>query len=321
MNDKQQFYNEFYSALEKAMEPSGGQLHEVTIPKNNVMMKGITVQFPDVSMAPTVYPDFYYDDWRQGNSMGDIVSGIRTELMGTAPELSKFNIHGMNRNSAITHLQAAIVSYDDNKDWLKEVPHERISDLAVFAKWDFGDVSSGVRATAKVTDQLLAHLQLTKEETLKIAKSNTAKSARFEGMDVIMAGMLTDEGMDKELAEAMTMEFRSAPFQVLTNESGIDGAAVIACPEVLKEVQKQIGEDFYILPSSVHEVLIIPKSELDDVEGLRQMVSSINEAEVPPQDRLSDNVYEFDGHSLKLAGVGLTQEHNIADTITHRRGR
>lgn len=173
----------------------------------------------------------------------------------------------------------------------------------------------------KITEPLLAHLQLTKEEALKIAKTNTARSARFEGMDVIMSGILTDEGMDKELAEAMTREFEAAPFHVLSNESGIDGAALIACPEVLKAVQKEIGEDFYILPSSIHETLIVPKSEMNDVEDLKQMVSSVNEAEVPPEDRLSDNVYEFDGHSLKIAGSELTQENNMADTITHHRSR
>lgn len=108
----------------------------------------------------------------------------------------------------------------------------------------------------------------------------------------------------------------------MTNESGIDGAAAIACPEVLKAVQKQIGEDFYILPSSIHETLILPKSQTDDVEGLKQMVSSINEQEVEPEDRLTDQVYEFDGHSLKIAGAAeLIQEHKISDSITYHRSR
>ena len=52
------------------------------------------------------------------------------------------------------------------------------------------------------------------------------------------------------------------------------------------------------------------------------MVSSINEQEVEPEDRLSDQVYEFDGHSLKIAGAAeLIQEHNISDSITYHRSR
>jgi len=320
MNDKQQFYKEFYSALEKAMEPSGGHLIETDIPKNNTVRKGITIKFDNISLAPTIYPDSYYQDWQDGRSMSDIVSGIRSELIKTVPGLSHFNVGSINRDSADSHLYASIVNYENNKEWLKNIPHERVADLAVFAKWKFDNADPNSVLSSKITEPLLAKLQLTKEEALKIAKTNSARSAKFESMDTVMRNMMVDDGMDKELAEMM-FPAQSASLSVLTNESGIDGAALIACPEVLKTVQKEIGEDFYILPSSIHEVLIVPKSEMDDVEDLKQMVLSVNEAEVPPEDRLSDNVYEFDGHSLKIAGTELTKEHDISDSIVYHRGR
>ena len=320
MNDREQFYNDFYAALEKAMEPSGGHLKEIDMPKNNSVQKGIAIKFNNIALAPTIYPDFYYQDWKDGQSMSEIVSGVRSELIKTAPELSHFSIKSINRDSAITHLHAAVVSYDNNKELLKNIPHERLADLAVFAKWRFDNANQDLVTATKITEPLLAHLRLTKEEALKIAKTNTARSAKFESMDTVMKNMMVDDGMDRELVDMMFSE-QSTPLSVLTNESGIDGAALIACPEVLKAVQKEIGEDFYILPSSIHETLIVAKSEMNDVEDLKQMVSSVNEAEVPPEDRLSDNVYEFDGHSLKIAGSELTQDKNIADTITHHRSR
>ncbi|RJW53980.1 hypothetical protein DXC92_01555 [Clostridiales bacterium TF09-2AC] len=278
MNEKQQFYNDFYKELETAMEPVGGQLHEITVPKNNSTMKGITVKFDDRPMAPTVYPDLYYGDWKEGVSVKDIVSGLKKELINTMPGISKFDIGSMNRDSAPGHLYAAVVSYDNNKGWLANVPHERMADLAVFAKWKFATSDLDSVASAKITDQLLTHLQLTKEEALKIAKHNTAQDVRFVGMNDMMAGILMDEGMDKELAEAM-MGQELVPLKVLTNESGIDGAALIACPEALKSVHRQMGEDFYILPSSIHEALILPKSFTDNVDDLKQMVQSVNQSE------------------------------------------
>ena len=320
MNDKEQFYNDFYKELEKVAESLGAQLHEITIPKNNVMMRGISIKFDGMSMAPTVYPDSYYRDWKEGLSVNDIVSNVQDELISTMPGISKFDMDNMNRDSASSHLYAAVVGYENNKEWLANVPHERMEDLAVFAKWQFDTFDSDLVASAKITDSFLARLQLTKEEALKIAKHNTAQDVRFVGMDDMMAGILMDEGMDKELAAAM-VDQGPVPLKVLTNEKGIDGAALIACPDVLKTVHEQIGEDFYILPSSRHEILLMPKSEAMDVADLKDMVSSINEREVPLEDQLSDNVYEFDGHSLRLAGAELTQEHNIADTITHHRSR
>lgn len=320
MNNKEHFYKEFYSALEKGMEPSGGHLIEMDIPKNNYTMKGITVKFDNISMAPTVNPDIYYQDWKDGQLMSDIVSGIRSELIKTVPGLSHFNVGCIKRDSAITHLHAAVVGYENNKEWLKDIPHERLADLAVFAKWKFDNADPDLVIASKITEPLLAQLRLTKEEAFKIAKTNTARSAKFESMDTVMKNMMVDDGMDRELAEMMFPK-QSTPLSVLSNESGIEGAAVIACPEVLKAVQKEIGEDFYILPSSIHEVLVLPKTYTDDVEDLKQMVSSINEAEVAPEDRLSDNVYEFDGHSLKIAGSELTKEHDISDSIIHHRSR
>ena len=320
MNVREQFYKEFYSALEKGMEPSGGHLIEMDIPKNNGSVKAITIKFDNIALAPTVNPDIYYQDWKDGQLMSDIVSGIRSELIKTVPGLSHFNVGCIKRDSAITHLHAAVVGYENNKEWLKDIPHERLADLAVFAKWKFDNADPDLVIASKITEPLLAQLRLTKEEALKIAKTNTARSAKFESMDTVMKNMMVDDGMDRELAEMMFPK-QSTPLSVLSNESGIEGAAVIACPEVLKAVQKEIGEDFYILPSSIHEVLVLPKTYTDDVEDLKQMVSSINEAEVAPEDRLSDNVYEFDGHSLKIAGSELTKEHDISDSIIHHRSR
>lgn len=319
-HDKEQFYKEFYSALEKAMEPSGGHLIEMDIPKNITVMKGITIKFDNISLAPTIYPDSYFQDWQDGQSMSDIVSGIRSEIIRTVPDLSHFNVGSMNRDSAVNHLYAAVVGYENNKEWLKNIPHERVADLAVFAKWRFRNADRDLVAASKITEPLLAHLQLTKEEALKIAKSNTARSAKFESIDTVMRNIMVDNEMDMELAEMM-FPGQSTPLSVLTNEKGIDRAALIACPEVLKAVQKEIGEDFYILPSSIHEILIVPKSEMDNVEALKTMVESVNQSDVPLEDRLSDNVYEFDGHNLKIAGSELTKEHDISDSIIHHRGR
>lgn len=320
MNDREQFYREFYLALEKTMEPRGGHLSEMEIPKNNTSMMGIMIKFDNVSLAPTVYPHFYYPDWKDGQPMDEIVSGIMNEIIEKAQSFAKINANSIKEDSATSHLHASIVSYENNKTWLKDIPHERIADLAVFARWKIDNDDPYSFISAKITDPLLTHLKLTKEEALKIAKSNTARSAKFESIDMVMRNMMINDGMDKELAEVM-FQGQSTPLSVLTNESGIDGAALIACPEVLKAVQKEIGEEFYILPSSIHEVLIMPKSDADIVEELKEMVSSINKAEVLPEDRLSDNVYEFDGHSLKIAGLELTQENNITESITHHRSR
>lgn len=164
---------------------------------------------------------------------------------------------------------------------------------------------------------------LTKEEALKIAKSNTGKSAELKSMNEVMEGIIKEAVDDDGLAADLAAGLEDSPLYVLTTESGLDGASLIANRNILKQVHEELGEDFYILPSSIHEVILVGKSDVDnDIDSLREMVRNVNEREVPIEDRLSDQVYEFNGHSLTLAGADeLKEEHNIADTLCHHHRR
>lgn len=122
-------------------------------------------------------------------------------------------------------------------------------------------------------------------EDLKIAIANTEQSAVIGSMFSVLngGGVSVDE-----------WEPDGSPMTVLTTREQINGAAVIFCDEVLRKIRKKIG-DFYILPSSVHEVLVVPVSEGIDREELEEMVKSVNRDEVAPEDRLADRVFLFDG--------------------------
>ena len=80
---------------------------------------------------------------------------------------------------------------------------------------------------------------------------------------------------------------------VATTRGSVHGAAVLMYPGFLKAVSERIGS-FYILPSSVHEILLIPEQDAPKAEDLNLMVYSVNRAEVIPEERLSDIAYHFD---------------------------
>ena len=83
------------------------------------------------------------------------------------------------------------------------------------------------------------------------------------------------------------------PFYVLTNRLGITGAACLLYPDVLKKCAERLGQDLLILPSSIHESLILPYDESIRVDEMRYMVQSINASEVPTEDQLSGQVYLY----------------------------
>ena len=79
-----------------------------------------------------------------------------------------------------------------------------------------------------------------------------------------------------------------------SDEGGQNGACIIQYPDFLDQAAETMGGDFYVLPSSIHEVLFIADDGSMELSHLEEMVRSINEAEVAPADRLSDNVFHYD---------------------------
>ena len=89
------------------------------------------------------------------------------------------------------------------------------------------------------------------------------------------------------------------PMIILTNDKKYNGAGVILCDAVLKAVYRKIGE-FYILPSSIHEVILVPANAVDPT-ALAAMVKTINATQVAEEEQLSDDVYVYNGKTWKLA--------------------
>ena len=86
---------------------------------------------------------------------------------------------------------------------------------------------------------------------------------------------------------------------VLTNDTKVNGAAAILNDDIRQEIAEKVG-DFYMLPSSIHETLIIPKDAGMEFKELEQMVQEVNQTQVAPGERLSDHVYEYDAKEHEL---------------------
>ncbi len=207
------------------------------------------------------------------------------------------------------HMYVAVVNTSENAEALKYCPHEKIENLSLVAKSDLGD-----DRYLLLTNEFATIFQSTPEEILEQAKINSAR----EGFtccnltQVLQNALFGDNPMRDSFPEMQSFASADCPLYVLSTPRGIDGASVIASRDFLKEVHDQLGEDFYILPASRHEVLALPVSKAPAEPGeLADMVAFINGSEVDPRDRLSNDVYCFDGKKLQLAD-SLTAERDNA---------
>lgn len=101
--------------------------------------------------------------------------------------------------------------------------------------------------------------------------------------------------LDSESIEMVyELENRMLPhIYVLSNTYGITGAAVLLYPEELEKMSELLQSDLIILPSSVHEVLVVEDDGHIELSVYLNMVRSVNQEDVPEEDILSDNIYVY----------------------------
>ena len=130
--------------------------------------------------------------------------------------------------------------------------------------------------------------------------------------ELIFGGSIDRDDLDPENI-AMLRGFEKPepeteiPLYVLTNEHRCEGAAMILSDSICQEIASWMG-DFYVLPSSIHETILIPKEISSDYRGLSSMVQEVNESAVEPGDRLSDHVYEYDSKTHELSRCDWKEE-------------
>ena len=141
-----------------------------------------------------------------------------------------------------------------------------------------------------------------KKELLKLAMHNTQR--RFEChvynmMSIIESMMGRDAELDKEVRNCFyemesVYEDDICPMYVATNSKKLNGACVMLYDGLLRDFARKTGRNFYIIPSSIHEVILIPDTLDMDIHYMKAMVKEVNGTEVSPDEVLSDNVYRYD---------------------------
>ena len=296
----EKFEDIFYMALKDAFEQQGTSVTRSSIEKNNETLSCLILRRDFSGIGITIYPKDFHEMWENGLLMEELLLRIKENVMNK--EIPNFDIHDLDREGAEMHLVSCVVGYEKNKSWLANTPHERIQDIALYARWEISD-----EASFKITNEVLGNLKMTKEEVLSVAKENRKATAFFRPMEDIIFHLVDPVEMQERFTGSFDREMvhnTAHHLYVLGSSKPVNGAAVGMDPDVLRAVHRCLDDDFYLLPSSIHETLVIPKSTWDHgVDALKRMVCDVNGTDVPLQDQLTDNVYEFDGRSLKMAGA------------------
>lgn len=254
-----------------------------TVTKNNdVQLSGVVIWKKGNAVCPTIYLEEY-----ALLTVDDAVKKI-VELYKNIPAGSENIIANLDKEFILQNCERVLVNTGKNTELLSSVPHEEFLDLSITYRM-IVETSGYENASMLITNEIITNYGIQTEE-LSAATSN----GKYECMtmqELIAQNLGCEAG--GQIAEPV-------PMYVFTNSMNKYGAAVLTQPQYFRELAEKIGRDLYILPSSIHEVIVIPADDFTHTDELRIMVHEINGSEVDEEDFLSDNVYRYSADSGRI---------------------
>ena len=195
-------------------------------------------------------------------------------------------------------LQIRLCDAEQNTERLKDLVSIPDGDYAMTFQVCMGDVSGDSFGTVAVTQALLGSWGISArqlhDDAITAEDSRTPTLNRLS--DVVASMMFGADEPVNYLGTAFPLirDGDMMNIYVLSTQDKTFGASLIAREDILQKAATALGGNFFILPSSVHETLLVPESSAIDVQDLITMVREVNRSEVSPQDFLSDKVQHFD---------------------------
>ena len=272
------------------------------VEKLNVSYSGMSVRREGENIGLTLNLDHMYEAMQNGETY----DAVKDKAMNSVEE----NIDSMEvdvRNvteydQMKEKLSVEVVSLDANKDLLERVPHKSMEDLAIVYRLVL-DTDDSSKGTILVTNSLMNNYGITPEQLHEDAMKNSPiiRPANIRGMSEVMMELMPRS--EAEMLGLVKVDPADEQIFVATVPDKIHGAGVIAYPNFLEEAAEKVGGSYFVLPSSLHEVLLVPEKTGMQTAELEAMVRDVNSTKVAPEDKLSDNVYHYDAneHIFELA--------------------
>ena len=289
--DYENFKESFKEALQEDLYGKGieARFDMKSVEKlNNEGYDAVTVTPADSNIGVTLNVEAFYKAHESGASMDEVVSKASDTVIRGFDNQPSIDVASlMDYEQMKDKLIMEVVSTEANADMLANVPHVEMEDMSVVYRFVIDSNDDG-RATILATNNMIEAMGVTPEQLHEDALKNAPelKPAVITGMSEVMAEMM---GMPTDPADEQMF--------VATVPDKIHGAGVLAYQDFMDQAAERVGGSFYILPSSLHEVLLVPDNGQMNLQDLEAMVREVNATQVAPEDKLTDNVYHYDAEA------------------------
>lgn len=293
--------NEFAGQVRDAVEEKLGKEYRVEVrpvrKNNGIVLHGLLILTDSRNVAPTLYLEPFWEAYESGTPLAQIVAKLIKIYREDMPKVNVNMEFFRHFERVADRICYRLVRQEGNEQLLQDIPHIPFLDLAVcfFYAYSGDDLGEGAIVIHN------SHVELWEtniRKLMELAGKNTPVLFPFDcrPMEQILREMIMEDTYPEEIPDAEEQEsfFEYNPMWVLSNRQRIQGAACILYPNLLKQLAERQKSNLYILPSSIHEVILLPDKGMESPMKLKEMISEVNRTQVAPEEVLSDNLYYFD---------------------------
>ncbi len=294
-------YTKFLSELVEQLRKQLGtgyrvELHQV-LKNNGVVLDAILIIRPKETALLNFYILPYYKEYQKHGDLKKTAADLINDYQQKGIQYNEILDFGFERRKDMIICQ--VINREKNKKLLETLPHDPILDLAVTYHCLIQEGEDGI-GTVRITKEHLAMWEVTLDEIRKHAIENTPKlfPAVLQPLTTVLEEFFDLSTIFQE-KETSTL---NSKMYILTNQKGINGASCILYPQLLDNFSKEINNDFFILPSSIHEVILVPIIPDNDINifKMSSMVNEINQTQVAKEEVLSNQAYLYSKIKIQL---------------------
>lgn len=287
-------YDQFIQAVEgivKREVRDNITVHLHTNVKNNGIRRcGIMLKEQGINVTPMIYLEEYYQQFQHGVSLEAIAHNL-LQLYEEVRFERSWKGNPIKEYSMVQRkLVYRLINREKNQELLKQIPFVEYLDLAVVFYILLETGPFGV-ASVLVRNEHLRAWKVSKETVYQAAHRNTEYLLPEE--------FCTMKTVIEELTGHREYEGRDVMY-VFSNRIRSFGAASILYDGRLEKIAERLQDNYYVLPSSVHETIIIAESDAPEKEDLDSIIREINDTQVEPEEVLANKAYYYDRREGQL---------------------
>lgn len=278
-------YQEFTQHIREQLESlvsSGQKVTLHTIDKNNgTQYQGIVIIDPILNISPTIYLEPFYLKYLNGISTEAICREIMNIYETFIPTENFDESIFTDFEKAKHRIVMKLINHEKNKELLRKIPHVPYLDLAIVFVCLAGELEKEY-ASILIHNHHMEFWNMDLFSLYEIAKENSPKLLphHFENMEDYLTQYCDWVPNEEQI-----------PMYLLTNRLKIHGASVILYQGLLEQISKELNSSFIVIPSSIHEVLIVPVSNKKELQYYSGMVLEVNATQLAPDEILSSHAY------------------------------